>query len=82
MIGWCVVVGLALLAFYVHILNEQVLRGERHREEMRQSPVISSPGSNAGSLARTARNDRVLRMPTRNANTAANGSAQDGAANP
>lgn len=32
---WALVVLVAMLSFYVHLLNEQVLRGERLREAQR-----------------------------------------------
>lgn len=61
--GWAVVVGLALLGFYVHILNEQVLRGERQREEVRQSALLSSTSLSSAGRARTARADTRGRPP-------------------
>lgn len=35
LLSWALIVAVALLSFFVHLLNEQVLRGQSVREEFR-----------------------------------------------
>lgn len=49
-LGWAVVVALALLSYFVHVLNEQVQRGESRREQWRMT-ARSTPAAQVQALS-------------------------------
>lgn len=57
LVGWAVVMVLALFSFYVHVLQEQVLRGEQEKQAQRQAasnPMVrngSGPRADPGGEA-------------------------------
>ncbi|HZF78463.1 MAG TPA: hypothetical protein VEZ89_01615 [Rubrivivax sp.] len=59
---WSLILAAALLAFFVHLLNEQVLRGQLLREEQRAAAVRQSAHANGD-----ARRPRDRLVATRSA---------------
>lgn len=53
MVSWALMVAIALLSFFVHVLNEQVQRGAAMREQFRLGARVSAPAK-AGQALRVA----------------------------
>ena len=60
---WSLVVAAALLAFFVHLLNEQVLRGQLLREEQRAAAQRPQPRPLAGDVQHPGNRLIVTRQP-------------------
>ncbi len=42
LMAWALIVIIALMSFYVHVLQQQVVRGERIREQLRLDPRLAA----------------------------------------
>ena len=59
---WLLVMAAALLTFFVHLLNEQVLRGQLLREEQRAGATRTAPQA-AGNVLQSGNQLLVTRQP-------------------